>query len=45
MKRKTRQKLVLYSIGMVVERLVKVKAYKRIRDGKTERVRSHYRRY
>ena len=38
MKRKTRQNLVLYSIGMVVERLVKVKAYKRIRDGKTERV-------
>jgi hypothetical protein len=29
----------------VVERLVKGKAYKRIRDGKTERVRSHYRRY
>lgn len=28
MKRKTRRKLVLYSIGMVVERIVKVKAYK-----------------
>ena len=45
MKRKTRRKLVLYSIRMEVERLVKVKAYKRIRNGKIERVRSHYRRF
>ncbi len=45
MKRKTRRKLVLYSIGMVVERIVKVKAYKRVRDDRIERVRSHYRRF
>lgn len=30
---------------MEVETLVKVKAYKRIRNGKVERVRSYYRRY
>ena len=45
MKRKTRRKLVLYSIRMVVERIVKVKAYKRLRNGRIERVKSHYRRY
>ena len=30
---------------MVVERIVKVKAYKRLRNGRIERVKSHYRRY
>ena len=45
MKRKTRPKLVLFSIRMETERLVKVKAHKRIRNGRIERVRSHYRRY
>ena len=45
MKRKTRLKLVLYSTRMEIERIVKVKAYKRIRNGKIERVKSHYRRY
>ena len=30
---------------MEVETLVKVKAYKRVRNGKLEKVRSHYRRY
>ena len=44
MKRKTRRKLVLYSVRMEVERLVKVKAYKRVRNGRIERVSSHYRR-
>ena len=45
MKRKTRLKLVLYSTRMEIERIVKVEAYKRIRNGKIERVKSHYRRY
>ena len=45
MKRKTRRKLVLYSIRTVVERIVKVKAYQRLRNGRIERVKSHYRRY
>ena len=45
MKRKTRLKLVLYSIRMEIERLVRVKTYKRFRKGRIERVRSHYRRY
>ncbi len=44
MKRKTRRKLVLYSVRMEVEKLVKVKAYKRVRNGRIERVSSHYRR-
>ena len=30
---------------MEVETLIKVKAYKRVRNGKVERVRSYYRRY
>ena len=45
MYRKTRLKLVLYSIRMEVKRIVKVKAYKRVRNGRIERVGSHYRRY
>jgi len=30
---------------MEVEKIVKVKAYKRLRNGIVEKVRSHYRRY
>lgn len=45
MNRKTRPKIVLYSIKMEVRSIVKVKAYKRVRNGKTEKVRSHYRKY
>ena len=43
--RKTRQTIVRYSVRVEVEPLVKVKAYKRVRNGKLEKVRSHYRRY
>lgn len=45
MKRKTRHILVLYSTRMEIERIVTVKAYKRLRNGKIERAKSHYRRY
>ena len=43
--KKTRQKIFRYSIRVEVEPLVRVKAYKRVRNGKLERVRSHYRRF
>ncbi len=36
---------IIISIRMVIIRLTKVKAYKRVRNGKIEKVRSHYRRY
>ena len=36
---------IIISIRMEIIRLTKVKAYKRIRNGKIEKVRSHYRRY
>ncbi|MBQ9475855.1 MAG: hypothetical protein IJU69_06375 [Bacteroidales bacterium] len=45
MTKRTIQRIVRYSIRMEVEILVKVKAYKRIRNGKVEKVRSYYRRY
>ena len=45
MNKKTRLKLVLYSTRMEIEKIVKVKAYERIRNGKIEKVRSHFRRY
>ena len=45
MKRKTRPELVLFSIRMETKRIVKVKAHKRVRNGRIERVRSHYRSY
>lgn len=35
----------IISIRMEVIRLIKVKAYKRVRNGKVEKVRSHLRRY
>ncbi len=36
---------IIISILMEIIRLTKVKAYKRVRYGKIEKVRSHYRRY
>lgn len=45
MKQRTIPRIVRYSIRMEVEPLVRVKAYKRVRNGKLEKVRSHYRRY
>ena len=45
MKKRTQCKLVIISIRAEIVRLVRVKAYKRIRFGKVERVRSHVRRY
>ena len=45
MRKRTKPVIVRYSIRVEVETLVSVKAYKRIRNGKLERVRSHYRRY
>ena len=45
MKRRTRPKLVHVTAKVVVVKLVKVRAYKRVRNGKIEKVRSHYRRY
>ena len=43
--RRTRPSFVLYAIRMVTERIVRVRAYKRFRNGRIERVRSHYRKY
>lgn len=45
MKKRTIQILFHISIKVEVIRLVRVKAYKRFRFGKVERVRSHYRKY
>ena len=45
MNKRTIPRIVRYSIRMEVETLVKVKAYTRLRNGKLEKVRSHYRRY
>lgn len=42
---RTYQDFVLVSIEVEVIRLVKVRSYKRVRFGKVEKVRSHYRRY
>ncbi len=42
---RTSQHLVIVTIDVEVIRLVKVRAYRRVRFGKVERVRSHYRRY
>ena len=39
------QHLVIVAIEVEIIRLAKVRAYKRVRFGKIERVRSHYRRY
>ena len=45
MKQRTHCKFVIISIRAEIVRLVRVKAYKRIRLGKIERVRTHVRRY
>ena len=45
MKQRTHCKFVIISIRVEIVRLVRVKAYKRIRLGKVERVRSHFRKY
>ena len=45
MKKRTYCILVIVSIRAEIVRLVRVRAYKRIRHGKIERVRSHFRRY
>ena len=45
MTKRTDCRLVIVSIRMEIVRLVRIKAYKRIRFGKIERVRSHFRRY
>lgn len=45
MKKRTIQIFFHISIKVEIIRLVRVKAYKRIRFGKVERVRSHYRKY
>ena len=42
---RTHKYLVIVAIEVEIIRLVKVRAYKRVRFGKVERVRSHYRRY
>ncbi len=42
---RTSQHLVIVAIEVEIIRLVKVRAYRRVRLGKIERVRSHYRRY
>ena len=38
-------RLVIVSIRVEIVRLVRIKAYRRRRFGKIERVRSHFRRY
>ncbi len=42
---RTNQHLVIVAIEVEVIRLVRVRAYRRVRFDKVERVRSHYRRY
>lgn len=42
---RTSQHLVIVAIEVEIIRLVRVRAYRRVRFGKVERVRSHYRRY
>ena len=44
-KMRVSQHLVIVAIEVEIIRLVKVRAYKRVRFGKIERVRSHYKRY
>lgn len=42
---RTKNHFVIVAIEVEVIRLVRVRAYKRVRFGNVERVRSHYRRY
>ena len=44
-KMRTSQHLVIVAIEVEIIRLVRVRAYRRVRFGKVERVRSHYRRH
>ncbi|MBP5392134.1 MAG: hypothetical protein J6Y40_08665 [Bacteroidales bacterium] len=45
MKKRTHAKIVCISIRTEKVRLVKVKAFKRFRNGNVEKVKAHYRRY
>ena len=45
MKTRTNCSFVIISIRAEIVRLVRVRAYKRIRHGRIERVRSHFRMY
>ena len=45
MKKRTRQYIVHITTRVVVVKIVKIRSYKRIKNGKIERVRSHFRRY
>lgn len=45
MNNRTYYYFVIVSIRVEIVRLVRIKAYKRIRLGKIERVRSHFRQY
>lgn len=45
MNNRTYYYFVIVSIRVEIVRLVRIKAYKRIRFGKIERVRSHFRQY
>ena len=45
LKRRTHARIVCISIRTEKVRLVRVKAFKRIRNGKVEKVKAHYRRY
>ena len=45
MKKRTESQDVQISIRVEVVKLVRVKAHKRVRKGKVEKVRAHYRRY
>ncbi len=42
---RTNQHLAIVTIEVEIVKLVKVRAYKRMRNDKIEKVRSHYRRY
>ena len=45
MKKRTESQDVQISIRVEVVKLVRVKAHERVRNGKVEKVRAHYRRY
>ena len=45
MNNRTYYYFVIVSIRVEIVRLVRIKSYRRIRFGKIERVRSHFRRY
>ena len=45
MKKRTHCKFVIVSIRVEIVKLAEIKAYKRKRFGKIERVKSHFRRY